>query len=94
MKIQFIRNEKKVREFSKNFVVTLCTLWVLGALFGAVIVWREPSNLSYLLDYIGTPMVSGVIGYMAKAALENREKIKKTEDTRDEEPLQTIQPEP
>ena len=76
MKIQFIRTEKKVREFSKNFVAVLCFLWIMGALFGAVIVWRQPEQLSYLLEYIGAPMVGGIIGYMAKAALENREKIK------------------
>ena len=76
MKIQFIRTEKKVREFSKNFVAILCFLWIAGALFGGVIVWDHPDQLSYLLEYIGAPMVGGIIGYMAKAALENREKIK------------------
>lgn len=76
MKIQIMRTEKKVREFSKNFVAVLCFIWIAGALFGAVIVWRKPEQLSYLLEYIGAPMVGGIIGYMAKAALENREKIK------------------
>ena len=76
MKIQFIRTEKKIREFSKNFVAILCFLWIAGALFGSVIVWDHPDQLSYLLEYIGAPMVGGIIGYMAKAALENREKIK------------------
>ena len=76
MKIQFIRTEKKVREFSKNFVAVLCFIWIMGALYGAVIVWRQPEQLPYLLEYIGAPMVGGIIGYMAKAALENREKIK------------------
>ena len=42
MKIQIMRTEKKVREFSKNFVAVLCFLWIMGALFGAVIVWRQP----------------------------------------------------
>ena len=76
MKIQIMRTEKKVREFSKNFVAVLCFIWIAGALFGAVVVWRQPEQLSYLLEYIGAPMVGGIIGYMAKAALENREKIK------------------
>ena len=88
MKIQIMRTEKKVREFSKNFVAVLCGLWVLGAIYGGIIVWESPENLSYLLEYIGAPMVGGIIGYMAKAALENREKIKKsrTTDTRQDEP--------
>lgn len=76
MKIQFIRTEKKVREFSKNFVGVLCLLWIAGALYGMVIVWRDNTQLSYLLDYIGQPMTVGVVGYLAKAAFENREKIK------------------
>ena len=76
MKIQIMRTEKKVREFSKNFVAILCFLWIAGAVFGGVIVWDHPDQLSYLLEYIGAPMVGGIIGYMAKAALENREKIK------------------
>ena len=76
MRIKIIRTPKKRREFSKKFIAVVCLLWIAGALFGGLIVWREPGNLSYLLDYIGAPMVSGIIGYMAKAALENREKIK------------------
>lgn len=84
MKIQIMRTEKKVREFSKNFVAVLCFLWIAGALFGGVIVWDHPDQLSYLLEYIGAPMVGGIISYMAKAALENREKIK--QNTPQDEP--------
>lgn len=82
MRIKIVRTPKKRREFSKKFIAVVCLLWIAGALFGGLIVWREPGNLSYLLDYIGAPMVSGIIGYMAKAALENREKIKR--DTQEE----------
>lgn len=77
MRIKIIRTPQKRREFSKKFIAVVCLLWIAGALFGAVVVWRQPEQLSYLLDYIGAPMVSGIIGYMAKAALENREKIRK-----------------
>lgn len=90
MRIKIIRTPKKRREFSKKFIAVVCLLWIAGALFGAVVVWRQPEQLSYLLDYIGAPMVSGIIGYMAKAALENREKIRKDTpaepDTPQEEP--------
>ena len=86
MKIQFIRTEKKVREFAKNFVAVLCFIWIMGALYGAVIVWRKPEQLPYLLEYIGAPMVGGIIGYMAKAALENREKIKNSAVNQQQEP--------
>ena len=90
MRIKIIRTPKKRREFSKKFIAVVCLLWIAGALFGAVVVWRQPEQLSYLLDYIGAPMVSSIIGYMAKAALENREKIRKDTpaepDTPQEEP--------
>lgn len=90
MRIKIIRTPKKRQEFSKKFIAVVCLLWIAGALFGAVVVWRQPEQLSYLLDYIGAPMVSGIIGYMAKAALENREKIRKDTaaepDTPQEEP--------
>lgn len=86
MKIQIMRTEKKVREFSKNFVAVLCFLWIAGALYGMVIVWRDNTQLSYLLEYIGAPMVGGIIGYMAKAALENREKIKNSAANQQQEP--------
>lgn len=71
-----IRTEKKVREFSKKVVVALTILWFMGALFGGWMTYKDPSNLSTLLEYIGTPMITCVFGYLAKAALENREKIK------------------
>lgn len=90
MQIKIVRGKKKPREFSKRFIAVVCLLWIAGALFGGVIVWREPGNLSYLLDYIGAPMVSGIIGYMAKAALENREKIRR--DTPPEEPTPQEEP--
>ena len=86
MRIKIIRTPKKRREFSKKFIAVVCLLWITGALFGAVVVWRQPEQLSYLLDYIGAPMVSGIIGYMAKAALENREKIRKDTPTEPDTP--------
>ena len=86
MRIKIIRTPKKRQEFSKKFIAVVCLLWVAGALFGAVVVWRQPEQLSYLLEYIGAPMVGGIIGYMAKAALENREKIKNSAANQQQEP--------
>lgn len=74
-----IKTEAKVREFSKRVIVAMTLLWFLGAAYGAVIVWTNGYGLEALLDYVGQPMAGGILGYMAKSALENREKIKKPE---------------
>ena len=68
---------RKLKEFSKKVIFAMTFLWFLGAIFGGICVWREPSNLSYLLEYIGNPMSVGIIGYLAKSAFENVPKIKK-----------------
>lgn len=46
-----------------------------------VVVWqmiRAPDAVSIdaLLTYIGAPMGCGIVGYLAKSAFENKEKIK------------------
>lgn len=72
---QWIPSTKKKKEFSKVVVGRLTVLWFMGALFGGWMTYKDPSNLSTLLEYIGTPMITCVFGYLAKAAFENREKI-------------------
>ena len=52
-------------------------LWFLGAIFGAICVWRTQADLPSLLEYIGNPMVVGVLGYLLKSAFENKTKIEK-----------------
>lgn len=47
----------------------------------SVVVWqmiRAPDAVSIdaLLTYIGAPMGCGIVGYLAKSAFENKEKIK------------------
>lgn len=71
---------KKIREFSKKVILTMIFLWFVGAVFGGVMIWRTGCELSALLDYIGTPMSVGILGYLLKAAFENREKIKKSKE--------------
>lgn len=66
---------RKLKEFSKKVIFAMICLWFLGALFGMICVWKEPTNLSYLLEYIGDPMSVGIIGYLAKSAFENVPKI-------------------
>lgn len=76
MKIQITRSKVNMTEFSKRMVAVMCTLWIVGAGFGGYICFHDPSQLSYLLDYIKEPVTVGVVGYLAKSAFENPAKIK------------------
>ena len=52
-------------------------LWFLGAIFGAICVWRTQMDLPSLLDYIGNPMTVGILAYLLKSAFENKSKIER-----------------
>lgn len=71
-----------IKQYSKRVVSAMVLAWFAGIAFGmGVVVWqmiRAPDavSLDSLLTYIGAPMGCGIAGYLAKAALENREKIK------------------
>lgn len=67
-----------LKEFSKKVVLGMIVLWFLGAFFAVVVILWQGYGLEALLNYIGYPMGAGIVGYMAKAAFENREKIKKS----------------
>lgn len=68
----------------------MIALWFVGAVFGAAVVVVQlvmsfvagspytstVVNLPELLNYIGMPVSGAVVGYLAKSAFENREKIK------------------
>lgn len=80
---------KKRREYSKAALTAMIVLWFVGAFFGmAVVIWQLITaaytvNIGDVLVYIGAPMTGGIVGYLIKSAVENREKIKK--DTSGEE---------
>ena len=74
---------KKKSECSKVALWAMIVLWFIGAFFGmAVVVWQLITaaytvNIGDVLVYIGAPMTGGIVGYMVKSAVENKEKIKK-----------------
>ena len=76
-------DKKKKREYSKAALAAMIVLWFIGAFFGmAVVVWQLITaaytvNIGDVLMYISGPMTGGIVTYMVKSALENREKIKK-----------------
>lgn len=71
-----------IKQYSKRVVSAMVLAWFAGIAFGmGVIVWqmiRAPDTVSLdaLLTYIGAPMGCGIVGYLAKSAFENKEKIK------------------
>ena len=79
---------KKITEFSKKFIFIAALVWIIGAGFGGIViiiqliaVLTNPYStmmvdLSSYLTYLAVPLSCGIVGYMAKAAFENREKIK------------------
>ena len=77
------KKPKKKREYSKAVLAAMIVLWFIGAVVGGfVVLWQLFTSayavqLDSLLNYIGMPMSGGIVTYMVKSALENREKIKK-----------------
>lgn len=67
----------QIREFSKRVIFAMTLLWFLGAIFGAICVWRTQMDLPSLLDYIGNPMTVGILGYLLKSGFENKTKIER-----------------
>lgn len=82
-------NLKKKREYSKAALTAMIVLWFVGAVFGmAVVVWQLITaaytvNIGDVLMYIGAPMTGGIVGYLVKSAVENREKIKNDAPAKD-----------
>lgn len=91
---------KNVKEYSKKIINLMIVLWFAGAIFGAVVIAVEliatlvgidgystaiTIHLPEWLAYIGAPITGGIVGYLIKSAMENKEKIRKSEDTHTED---------
>lgn len=91
---------KNVKEYSKKIINLMIVLWFIGAAFGAVVIVVEliaaistTSNIyssgvqvhiPELLAYIGAPITGGILGYLIKSAMENKEKIRKADTSHDD----------
>ena len=85
MKITIEKKPKKkqgFKEFSKKALFSMIVLWFIGAAVVISVVATQlfrgdlAVNTTDLTTYICTPMTGGVLGYMLKSAVENKEKIK------------------
>lgn len=78
--------KSRVREFSKRILASMAVMWFAGALYGMItetiilFVAPEMFSLTELLVYIGTPVTCGLMAYLVKSAVENKEKIKQDYD--------------
>ncbi|MBQ4598319.1 MAG: hypothetical protein IJB19_00220 [Clostridia bacterium] len=74
--------KKRFKEFSKKALAAMIVLWFIGAAVVIAVVLTQvvrgdlTVNTTDLTTYICTPMTGGVLGYMLKSAVENKEKIK------------------
>lgn len=71
----------KITEYSKRVLMIITILWLMVALWGCILVtlqfvWYSVLDLSYILTYVGAPMGGGLVAYLIKSALENKQKIK------------------
>lgn len=86
---------KNVKEYSKKIINLMIVLWFIGAAFGAIIIAVEiiatlamvdgfsmaiTIHLPEWLAYIGAPITGGIVGYLIKSAMENKEKIRATHE--------------
>ena len=76
------KKKKRVKELSKKALAAMIVLWFIGAAVVIAVVIAQvvrgdlTVNTTDLTTYICTPMTGGVLGYMLKSAIENKEKIK------------------
>lgn len=73
---EITKPRNRLKEFSKRVIAAMTVVWFAAAVFAGVVIWKTNAGLDALLTFVGAPMTGGIIGYMAKTAFENKEKIK------------------
>ena len=77
--------EKKHQEFSKKVINLMILLWFAAAVFSMsmtvfMIICGVYDSVQMMINdlllYVGVPMGGGIVGYLLKSAVENKEKIK------------------
>lgn len=79
-------NRKKLQEYSKRVLAMMVALWFITAVFGAAVIVYQVLNTSYeygsyvsldgLFNFVGLPVGGGIVSYLIKSAVENKQKIK------------------
>ncbi len=79
--------KRSMREYSKKIIAAMILLWFIVAIFGIslttyqAITVPEYINAEGLYNFVGYPMTGGIIGYLIKSAVENKQKIKNASDS-------------
>lgn len=79
-------NHKKKRnhlkEFSKVIITIIIFIWIIVMIYGLAlnsyfaITSPEQVEMAPYYEFIGIPITGGILGYLIKAATENKQKIK------------------
>lgn len=78
--------KSRLKEFSKRILAAMAFMWFVGAVYGMAFeiiilcIAPETASLDGVLTYIGAPVTGGLMTYLVKSALENKEKIKQDYD--------------
>lgn len=80
------KKKSKLQEYSKKAIAAMIVLWFVVAIFGMIVTvyklkhtaYPENVSLDALFNYVGVPMVGGIVTYLLKSAVENKQKIKKS----------------
>lgn len=78
--------KSRVKEFSKRILAAMAFMWFVGAVYGmafeivVLCIAPEMASIDGLLVYVGAPVTGGLMTYLIKSALENKEKIKQDYD--------------
>lgn len=82
MKYKHLKKElQSAQQYSKKVIKAMIVLWFIVAVFGIAVIiwqcWRTPDaiNLEPLFNFVGIPMTGGIVGYLVKSAIENKQKI-------------------
>ena len=81
-----MKKKSKLKEYSKKAIAAIIILWFVVAIFGMVVCAYQlahtysPENVSLdaIFSYVGIQMTGGVVTYLLKSAVENKQKIKKS----------------
>ena len=93
--------KSKLKEYSKRCIAAMIILWFAVAFYGIGVTYFQLSHsltpemitLDSLYAFVGLPMSGGIIGYLIKSAVENKEKIKGNVSSNEEILTQTYEDE-
>lgn len=93
------KKKSKLQEYSKKAIAAMIVLWFVVAIFGMIVTvyklkhtaYPENVSLDALFNYVGVPMTGGIVMYLIKSAMENKQKIKKSNNFDTQEEQITIQ---